>query len=168
MSEPSDGRHESAAERLDRHWSELLQELRVVQTGVQILTGFLLTVPFQQRFGDLSDAERALYACAVAAAMVATALIVAPVSMHRLMFRRRVRDDLVTASAVLAMIGLSALALAMTLVAALVFQVALGRPAGWIAAAVSLVGFAGLWWMLPLQIRSRARRQTDYAPARDK
>ncbi|WP_050671215.1 DUF6328 family protein [Luteipulveratus halotolerans] len=91
--------------------------------------------------------------------LTATALIVAPVSMHRIMFRRRVRDDLVTASGVLAQVGLAVLALAMVAVAALVFAVVLGPGAAWWAAALALLGFVGLWLVLPLRIRSRASRQ---------
>src|SRR5665647_819594 len=59
--QPGDGRRETPAERLDRNWNEILQELRVTQTGIQILTGFLLTVPFQQRFAELTDDQRRIY-----------------------------------------------------------------------------------------------------------
>ena len=71
-------RHETPTERLDRNWGDLLQELRVVQTGVQLLTGFLLTLPFQQRFSTLSDAERGVYLFAVAASVIATGLYSMP------------------------------------------------------------------------------------------
>ncbi|AKU16519.1 DUF6328 family protein [Luteipulveratus mongoliensis] len=159
-----DGRDESPAERLDRHWGELLQELRVAQTGVQILTGFLLILPFQQRFASMDDGERTLYLSAFVLALLTTALIVAPVSMHRVMFRRRVRDDLVEASNVLAKAGLATLALAMIAVAALIFDVVLGSPAGIIAGIGAALVFAGFWWGLPVLIRSRARQHQDYGP----
>lgn len=70
-------RHETETQRLDRNWSGLLQELRVVQTGVQLLTGFLLTLPFQQRFEDLSDSEVAIYLATVALSVTSTMLLVA-------------------------------------------------------------------------------------------
>ena len=80
-------RDETEAQRLDRNWSGLLQELRVAQTGVQLLTGFLLTLPFQQRFTQLDGVMRTVYLVTVACSIGATVLLVAPVSMHRLLFR---------------------------------------------------------------------------------
>src|SRR5665648_414537 len=70
--QPGDGRSETPAERLDRNWNEILQELRVTQTGIQILTGFLLTVPFQQRFAELTDDQRRIYLTLVVLAAVTT------------------------------------------------------------------------------------------------
>ncbi len=87
----SDGRDESAEERSDRNWAELLQELRVMQMGVQILTGFLLTLPFQQRFGDLDTFQTDVYLALVALAVLSTGLFVTPVSLHRTLFRRTAR-----------------------------------------------------------------------------
>src|SRR5674536_216271 len=86
--QPGDGRRETPAERLDRNWNEILQELRVTQTGIQILTGFLLTVPFQQRFAELTADQRRIYLTLVVLASVTTGLLVAPVSLHRWLFRR--------------------------------------------------------------------------------
>src|SRR5215212_2416243 len=82
-------RRETEMERMDRNWNELLQELRVTQTGVQILTGFLLTLPFQQRFTELDTFQVTVFCIAVLLSSTATALIVAPVSYHRLLFRQR-------------------------------------------------------------------------------
>src|SRR5438270_6247561 len=81
-------RSETETERLDRNWLSLLQELRVVQTGVQLLTGFLLTLPFQQRFGILDTTMRVIYLVTVGCSIGATVLLEAPVAMHRLLFRR--------------------------------------------------------------------------------
>src|SRR5215211_3548051 len=89
---------ESERERINRNWDELLQELRVTQTGVQILTGFLLTLPFQQRFALLDQFQVAVFCVAVLLSATATALIVAPVSYHRLLFRQRRKALLVSAS----------------------------------------------------------------------
>jgi len=80
-------RHETETERLDRNWSSLLQELRVVQTGVQLLTGLLLTLPFQQRFTELSTLAQDVYLLTVIASIGSTVLLVAPVGLHRLLFR---------------------------------------------------------------------------------
>src|SRR3954462_13209678 len=82
-------RKETATERLDRNWSSLLQELRVVQTGVQLLTGFLLTLPFQPRFDVLDEGMKPVYLGSVASAVAATVLLVAPVGLHRVLFRQR-------------------------------------------------------------------------------
>jgi Family of unknown function (DUF6328) len=82
-------RHKSESERLDRNWSSLLQELRVAQTGAQLVTGFLLTLPFQQRFGVLSNVVKNVYRATVGCAIGATLLLVAPVVMHRVLFRQR-------------------------------------------------------------------------------
>src|ERR1700712_4015200 len=86
-------RNETTVQRLDRNWTDLLQELRVVQTGVQFLTGFLLTLPFQQRFWQLSSRQHDLYLASVSASVVATAFLQAPVSVHRALFRRHQRDE---------------------------------------------------------------------------
>ena len=83
-------------ERLDRNWSSLLQELRVTQTGVQSLTGFLLTLPFQQRFDRLDALMRAVYVATVTCSIAATIALVSPVAMHRLLFRPRRLNQLVS------------------------------------------------------------------------
>ena len=120
-------RNETAAERMDRNWNELLQELRVTQTGVQILSGFLLTLPFQQRFATLDDLQRTIFLVAVSLSTVATALLVSPVSSHRLLFRRGAKDTLVTTGDRLAKAGLVALGLTVTTVVLLIFNVVLGE-----------------------------------------
>ena len=79
-------------QRLDRNWADLLQELRVVQTGVQLLTGFLLTLPFQARFEQLSGYERTIYLVTVTLSVAATGFLIAPVSLHRILFRRHARE----------------------------------------------------------------------------
>src|SRR3978361_1930941 len=91
-------RNETPTQRLDRNWSDLLQELRVVQTGVQLLTGFLLTLPFQARFIALSAFEQNVYLATVGLAIAATGFLIAPVLIHRVLFRRHARKILVTAA----------------------------------------------------------------------
>src|SRR5262249_39836401 len=91
-------RSETETQRLDRNWLSLLQELRVVQTGVQLLTGFLLTLPFQQRFDTLNTTMRVVYLITVGCSVAATVLLESPVAMHRLLFRRH-RIEYVVATA---------------------------------------------------------------------
>lgn len=146
-------RHETEAERLDRNWSSLLQELRVVQTGVQLLTGLLLTLPFQERFSMLDEPMRVLYLVTVACSAAATALLVAPVGMHRILFRRHRLNLLVSAAHRCAFIGLVLLGLAMTGVTELIFDTVAGREAGVVAGAVALLTFVGIWLVLPLAMR---------------
>jgi MFS family permease len=163
------GRNETSAERVDRNWNELLQELRVAQTGVQILSGFLLTLPFQQRFSSLSPAYRAVFLCAFVLATLATGLLIAPVSSHRLLFRKREKEVLVATSDMLAKAGLTALSLTVTAVVLLIFGVVVGTGAGLVAGALVLAFFLALWIFLPLALLRRQRqgpaasRQTDDA-----
>lgn len=144
------GPDERPEERITRNWNELLQELRVLQTGVQILTGFLLTVPFSPRFPDLADHQQAIYLVVLVGSVVTTSLIIAPVSFHRILFRRRQRPWLVKASHACARAGLAGFAITSALVVLLVFDVVLSFGAGVIAAVGVLVLFVSLWAGLPL------------------
>ena len=147
---------EDKAERLDRNWNELLQELRVSQTGVQILTGFLLTMPLQPRFGELEGFTRGTYAAAVILCLLASVLLIAPVSMHRLLFRHRHKESIVMTGDKFAKVGLGILALAMTSVAALIFGIVFGDRAGLLAGALSVTLFLLVWLALPLFIARRS------------
>lgn len=151
------GRHETDAERLDRNWDELLQELRVVQTGVQILGGFLLTLPFQQRFTEIEEINRKVFLVAFCLTVVATAFLVAPVASHRLLFRKREKATLVAIANVCARIGLVALALAVSTVAFLIFDVVTGTRAAVVAAGAVLLLFLLNWLLLPLGALGRDR-----------
>lgn len=145
-------RMESTDERMDRNWVELLQELRVTQTGVQILAGFLLTLPFQQRFTVLTSLQRGEYAASVLCAVAATIMLVAPVSSHRLLFRRHEKGILVTMANRFAQAGLTALAATIVLVLLLVFSVLLNQVIGVLVAGAVAVIFVLLWVVLPLRI----------------
>ncbi len=145
-------RDESPAERLDRNWSELLQELRVTQTGIQILSGFLLTLPFQARFAELEPALLGIFLAAVVLGTLTTGLIVAPVTAHRLLFRRHAKDVLVLAGDRLAKAGLGLLALTVVMVVTLVFGFVLDLASGVVAGAVALGVFAVLWLAVPLRL----------------
>jgi len=150
-----DGRDETETERLDRNWNEILQELRVVQTGTQILTGFLLTLPFQQRFGDLDPIEIGIYLTLVSLAAVATLLALTPVALHRALFRQRARRFIVGVANRLLRASLLVIALTLTGTALLVFSVVVSLTAGIVAAAVVLVLSVVGWVALPLFARSR-------------
>ena len=153
---PGDGRDETHNERADRNWNELLQELRVTQTGTQILTGFLLTIPFQQRFADLDAYQTDLYLVLVLLAVLATALFVAPVSLHRILFRRRLKPELVTAGSRFARAGLVVLALVMAGSATLIFDVVLSREAGLTVGITSILLLIASWWAVPQLLARRA------------
>jgi hypothetical protein len=150
-----DGRNESPAQRADRNWNELLQELRVMQTGVQILTGFLLTLPFQSRFAELDTYQRTVYLALVVTAVIATALIVAPVSVHRSLFRKQMKHNIVTLTDRLTRIALGVLALVMTGAALLVFDIVVGRTEGIVVGACVLVALVIVWVLLPEVLRRR-------------
>jgi hypothetical protein len=158
---PRPERNETPAERSDRNWSELLQELRVTQTGIQILSGFLLTIPFQSRFEELDPALVVVYLAAVACGTLSTLFVVAPVPLHRLLFRRHVKNLLVDSSDVLARIGLALLAVTVVLVTALVFGFVLGTTSGLVAALAGTLTFLCAWLLLPLLLRSRPRIGED-------
>jgi hypothetical protein len=147
-------RNETPTERLDRNWADLLQELRVIQTGVQLLTGFLLTIPFQARFAELSAFAQTVYLLTLSASVIATGLLIAPVSLHRFLFRRHARRVTVAAAHRLAQTGLAFLGIAIVGMVLLIFDVVAGLAAGVIAAVAAVVLLAGLWVALPLTIRN--------------
>jgi Family of unknown function (DUF6328) len=148
-------RGETEVERLDRNWNSLLQELRVEQTGVQLLTGFLLTLPFQQRFDMLGQQLRLLYLATVGCSVGSTVLLIAPVAMHRFLFRRHRLDALVSAAHRCAQAGLLLLGFALTGVTIVVFGAVRGYHTGLAAGACALVLFTVFWLVVPLLLRKR-------------
>jgi hypothetical protein len=150
-------RSETRTERLDRNWSSLLQELRVVQTGVQLLTGFLLTLPFQQRFDILGDDMRMVYLATVACAVASTVLLIAPVGMHRVLFRQHRLDSLVSAAHRMAYAGLLLLGLVMAGTATVIFDAVAGSTAGVAAGTTALAAFGALWIVVPVWMRVSRR-----------
>ncbi|HEU4997871.1 MAG TPA: DUF6328 family protein [Lapillicoccus sp.] len=153
-------RDETATERADRNWNELLQELRVTQTGLQILTGFLLTVPFQQRFGELPEPLRVVFLVALSLAVLSTVLVVAPVASHRVLFRRRAKPELVSSADRLTKAGLTTLALTIVAVVVLVFGFVAGTTAAVIAGAVASVFFVVQWVVLPARLLGRVENRS--------
>ncbi|MGQ4514313.1 DUF6328 family protein [Streptomyces sp. DW26H14] len=155
------GRDETPEERADRQWAELLQELRVVQTGVQILFGFLLTVAFQQRFGGLSDSERTLYIVTVALGAATTGALVGPVSLHRMLTGRRLKPETVVWASRLTVMGLVLLVCTMAAALLLVLRVAGGSTAAtWIVAGM-VAWFGVAWFVLPAVARHHAVAPKD-------
>jgi len=140
---------EDDAERLTRNLNELLQELRVTQTGIQILTGFLLTLPFSQRFKDLDATQRGAFLAILAGSVVTTGLVTSPVAFHRVLFRHGQRPWLVQAANRAARAGLTFLALTTSGVVWLVFDLVTTRTLAWVAGFLSLAFFAGLWAVVP-------------------
>lgn len=141
--------NQPSQETLTRNWNELLQEIRVTQTGVQILTGFLLTVPFSSRFEDLTAFQRWTYLVVLSGAVLTTGLVVAPVAFHRVLFRQRRRELLVESANRFALAGLATLALTVSGVVLLVVDVVVGTQAALVAASGALIGFITLWAVLP-------------------
>jgi len=162
MDEPSKqpySREETEAQRLDRNYAELLQELRVAQTGVQILFAFLLTIAFQQRFASIDAFQRGVYVTTLIAAAIAAALLIGPVAAHRLLFGLRLKDELVVFTGRLAAGGLIFLVIAMLGAVLLIVDVVLNAVAAGIATAVIAALVVWLWYLVPA--RSRALRTDD-------
>jgi hypothetical protein len=148
-----DGRDETPNERADRNWDELLQELRVMQTGTQILTGFLLAVAFQPRFEDLDVFQRDVYVVLVGLAALATILALAPVGMHRALFGRRRKPQLVRIAARIVRIDLIVIAALTVGVTTLIIDFTVGRTAGLVALIASIVVVLIFWMALPTIVR---------------
>ena len=153
----STGRNETREEQLDRNWAELLQELRVLQTGVQILAGFLLTLPFQERFERLDDFQVALYLVNVVIATLTTAFILLPVSVHRRLFRQRLKETLVSSADTITKIALAGVGMLSIGTASLVFDVTAGRSAGLTAGGILLAILLVLLVYVPLRLNHRAK-----------
>ncbi|MGW7516317.1 DUF6328 family protein [Streptomyces sp. NPDC054796] len=148
-------RNETPLERDDRNFSELLQELRVIQTGVQILFAFLLTLAFTPRFPGLDAMQRGTYMATLLLAVLAAVLFTAPAALHRALFRRGAKRKIVEVSSRLAAAGLAVLALALTGAVLLVADVVLGRGAGVAIGAGTLLVCAATWLGLPWLLRRR-------------
>src|SRR5215213_3153007 len=146
---------EDDKERLDRELIELLNELRVTLPGVQVLFAFLLTVPFSQRFIQVTSTQKNIYFASVLCTAAATAFLIAPSAYHRIQFRARDKEQMVQTSNRLAIVGTTFLALAMVLVVLLITDVIFGGSSTWIFTAVAALLFAWLWFGLPLTRHAR-------------
>jgi Family of unknown function (DUF6328) len=146
-------RDDTVAERLDRNYSEILQELRVAETGVQVLFAFLLGIAFQQRFAAVDDFQRAVFVITLIVAAISIALLIAPVAFHRIVFRRRMKDELVKMASLLAIAGTTFLLLAVLGSVLLVCDWVLNRPTAIAITAVLAVGVGTLWFAVPFHYR---------------
>jgi len=142
--------NESESERLNRNFADLLQELRVAQTGVQILFAFLLTLAFSARFSSIDAFETTVYLVSLLAAAAAAAMLIAPVAYHRALFRRGQKPALVHSAHRMATGGLAFLLIAMVGSVLLVTDLVLDRPYAILVAAVMAAWFILLWGILPL------------------
>lgn len=148
---------ETSGERLDRHWNELLQELRLVQTGTQILFAFLLGIAFQNQFHTTDGFTHAVYAVTLIAAALAVALFLAPVAFHRFLYRQGLRDRLVTIADHLARAGMALLVVSISGGLLIALDVVLPRGAAVAVVAGVLVWFVVFWLVLPAYVRHKHR-----------
>jgi Family of unknown function (DUF6328) len=163
LAPPLSERNETPLERCDRHLSELMQEVRVAQTGVQVLFGFLLTVPFTARFGTLSNGERLLYLGTLAVAGAAAILLIAPSAQHRILFRCGDKQHVVRMANRYAIAGLGCVALAMAGALLLVAEVILQSAAAGAIGTVAAAGAAWCWYGQPLRRRQALHRRSREA-----
>src|ERR1051326_2201935 len=150
-------RGETPLQRVDRAYGEILQEVRVAQTGVQILFAFLLTLAFTSRFASVTQFQRGIYVLTLMLCAAAAALLIAPASFHRVVYRRRLKHHLVRIASRLALSGLVLLLLALISALLLILDVVIGLgPALFLA--VGALGWFVTWWFV-LPVWSRIRHQ---------
>ncbi len=152
-------RDESEAERLDRNYGELLQEMRVLQAGMQILFAFLLSLPFASRFADVTTLQRDVYYFTLVSTAIATTCIVGPVPFHRVVFRRGMKDDLIKAATRYVVAGLVFLFFAMTGAVLLVLDFLFSRGLAFVTTGGLAALFIVLWVVIPFL--SRANEEDD-------
>ncbi|REC97321.1 hypothetical protein DEU35_3090 [Microbacterium sp. AG157] len=153
----ADGRPETPAQRADRNWNEILQELRVLQTGTQILTGFLLALAFQASFAELETAQRVLYLVLICLAALSAVVALAPVALHRAVFHLQVKPVLVRLAHDALRAALALVSLLLVGVVAFVFDVVVGLGAAVASGVVLGVVILVLWIAVPMIIRRRGR-----------
>lgn len=148
-------RDEKPLQRADRAYGEILQEVRVAQTGVQILFAFLLALAFQARFASITDFQRVTYAVTLMLCAAATALLIAPAAFHRLVYRMRLKLHLVQAASRLALSGLTLLMLSLVSAVLLILDFVFGTGPAVIMAAATLGWFLAWWFLVPVWCRIR-------------
>lgn len=153
--EAGTGRHETPAERLDRKWADQLQELRVMQTGVQLLAGFLLTLPFQRTFADLDELQQTTYLVLVVLAGLTTLLVLGPVAVHRRLTGLHVKERVVATTHLLMAGVLTCLALLVSGMTFFIFDVVLDRTRGVVAGSAVALAALALLVVMPFVLRDR-------------
>jgi Family of unknown function (DUF6328) len=165
MPERPSGRDETEEQRLDRNLSELLQELRVALPGVQVLFAFLLAVPFQQNFTEITSFQEKTYFATLLCTAISAALLISPSAYHRLTFRYQQKQHLVFLANRFTIAGLGFLALAMTGAIMLITDVMFGAVATVVTTTAAATMFVTLWYLLPLgrrlSLRASERRSSD-------
>lgn len=156
-----DGRDETPAERADRNWIEVLQELRVLQTGTQILTGFLLALAFQPAFADLTVGQRNIYLTLVVMSALSAIVALAPVALHRVLFQQRAKAAVVSYGHAALITALLTVSILVVGVVAFVFDVVVGTAAAWWALATLTALIVVLWLIIPASMRARLRTRED-------
>lgn len=156
---------DGSEEKADRKWNEMLQEVRVAQTGAQILFGFLISVVFTPRYTQISPTDRTLYQVTVVLGALATGTLISPVAFHRFLAGHQMMPELVRAGAKLVTLGLVLLGVTVGAALALLLHVATGSPVAWVVAGAVVLCFAVCWLLLPWIALRRGRRRGT-APAR--
>ncbi|WP_372445133.1 DUF6328 family protein [Streptomyces verrucosisporus] len=152
-------RRETEKERADRRWTELLQEVRVAQMGIQILLGFLLSVAFTERFTDLGTVDRNIYVVTVVLGSAATGTLIAPVALHRFVTGHRMKPQTVEWAARLTITGLVLLLCTVTCALLLILRVVLHNGLAWWIVGALFMWFVGAWFLLPAWARRVGPRQ---------
>jgi O-antigen/teichoic acid export membrane protein len=148
---------EDEHERLDRHWNEMLQELRLAQTGTQILFAFLLSIAFTNRFQDADAFTHDVFVVTLVAAAFAVGLLLAPVAFHRMVFQKQLRDRMIPIAHHLASGGMVFLVVAMCGGVLLAIDAILDRTVALVIVAVVALWFIGFWYVLPTYVRRTSR-----------
>ena len=151
--ERDSGRDETEGERLDRNLGELLQELRVALPGVQVLFAFLLAVPFQKGFEEVTEFQKHVYFATLILTAISATMLISPSAYHRITFRYQQKRRLVYYANRFAIVGLAFLALAMTGAILLITDVLFSTTAAIVVASLALCTFGFFWFALPLKRR---------------
>lgn len=154
---PGSGRDETEDERVDRNLQEMLGELRVALPGVQVLFAFLLVVPFNQRFAQVTDFQKTVYFITLLFTTASTVCLIAPTAHHRLEFRRQDKEQIVITGNRIVIAGLTLLAIAMTGAVLFITDVLYGSTTTAVAAAGAAAAFALFWYAIPLRRLARER-----------
>jgi Family of unknown function (DUF6328) len=152
-------REESPTAAADRRYNELLQELRVAQTGVQFLFAFLLTLTFTQRFTQITEFQRDLYIVTLLVTAAASALLIGPVSTHRILHHRGLKPRLVLLGGRMALGGLALLLVAINCAILLILDVVLDSPLAFVLTALTTAWFLVIWYVLPMTAREQPDRR---------
>jgi hypothetical protein len=148
---PLTGRDETEEERIDRNLQEFLGELRVALPGVQVLFAFLLIVPFNQRFPDITSFQKTVYFVTLLLTAASSACLIAPTAQHRVEFRRQHKEQILLMANRLAIVGLGFLAIAMTGAILLITDLLYGSTLTAVVTVAVGIAFAALWYLIPVQ-----------------